>query len=78
MDPTPPATPGQLIRAARVKAGLTQQQLADRLGCAQPTVAQVEADRSGITLDRLGRLAEALGVPVTDLVPAQGRREGRA
>lgn len=62
---TTPQTPGQLVRAVRERAGLTQAQLADRLGVRQGTVAEVETDRRGVTVERLARIAAALGAPLT-------------
>lgn len=42
-----PETPtlGQLARAARDGAGLTQQELAERVGCTLATVSQLERDK---------------------------------
>jgi len=62
--PTPPTTPGQLVRACRERAGLTQAQLALRLGWQQASVSEVEADRRGVTVERLGKIAAALGQPM--------------
>jgi transcriptional regulator with XRE-family HTH domain len=47
-----------LLRKARRDAGLTQRQLADRTGVAQPTIARIErgiADPRARTLERLLR-----------------------
>jgi transcriptional regulator with XRE-family HTH domain len=59
-----PATtlgPGAKLRAARIAAGLTQAELAERLGIKQPSVAQAEKDRTKITLDRLLKFSLAIG-----------------
>ena len=40
----------KLLKAARKKQGLTQWQLADRLGCQQPLVAKIERAAPGLTL----------------------------
>ncbi len=56
------------IRAARIKAGLTQQQAAHRVGWTQAAWAQFEngdPDRHG--LGRFRKAAEALGCKLTDL-----------
>lgn len=52
----------RLIRAARLKLGLTQMELAKRAGTTQSVVARLEsgADRRTPSLDLLGRLAHAL------------------
>ena len=53
-------TLGDQIRRARVAAGLTQVQLAERLGVAQPNVSAIErGDRP--TIQTLIRLADVLG-----------------
>jgi transcriptional regulator with XRE-family HTH domain len=51
----------QLIYEARIKAGLTQQQLADLIGTKQPVIARLEdADYEGHSLSMLQRIAHAL------------------
>jgi transcriptional regulator with XRE-family HTH domain len=56
---------GQLIYDARTKAGLTQKQLADRLGTTQSVISRLEsADYAGHSLSMLQRIAEALGQKV--------------
>jgi DNA-binding XRE family transcriptional regulator len=51
-----------LVFAARRRAGLTQQQLADLVGTSQPTIARLEdADYEGHSLTMLRRIAAALG-----------------
>jgi transcriptional regulator with XRE-family HTH domain len=53
---------GQLIYDARTKAGLTQKQLANRLGTTQSVISRLEsADYEGHSLSMLRRIAEALG-----------------
>ncbi len=46
---------------ARKRAGLTQQQLAQKMGTTQPVVARLEAGNSRPSLRTLERLAEATG-----------------
>lgn len=50
-----------LIRA-RLDAGLTQQELAERIGTKQPAIARLENGSAAPSFDMLGRLAEALGI----------------
>jgi transcriptional regulator with XRE-family HTH domain len=50
-----------LIRQARVAQGLTQAELARRLGITQPSVARMEAAGDAITLATLRRALRALG-----------------
>ena len=52
----------RLIYEARIKAGLTQAQLADLIDTKQPVIARLEdADYEGHSLSMLQRIAEALG-----------------
>src|SRR5688500_1373613 len=57
---------GGLIRAARRHHGLTQAQLAERLGTSEGDVARIEQGDQEVSLELLGRLAAALG---SGLVP---------
>src|SRR3954447_16805166 len=50
---------GGLVRSARRSAGLTQQQLAARLGVSQAAVAQMEAPRANPTIATLERALRA-------------------
>ena len=54
--------PATLIRSARVRAGLTQAELAERAGVTQPVVSRAESPGANpryATLDRLVRAAGA-------------------
>lgn len=46
---------------ARQKAGLTQAQVAERMGVSQPVVAKLEAGRSNVSINTLQRYAQATG-----------------
>ena len=52
---------GQRIQELRKDAGLTQAQLAEKCGMAQPNIARIEAGTYATSLDVLSRIAEALG-----------------
>jgi transcriptional regulator with XRE-family HTH domain len=52
---------GSLIRAARLAEGLTQAQLARRLGITQPSVARLEAAGDEVTVATLQRALNAMG-----------------
>lgn len=54
-------TAADLIRASRKAAGLSQAQLARRLGISQPAVARLEAAGDGITVDTLRRTLRGIG-----------------
>lgn len=56
-----PSVAGSLILTARLKAGLTQQELAKRLGVSQPTVAAYESGRRQPTVPTLMRWLNAAG-----------------
>jgi DNA-binding XRE family transcriptional regulator len=49
---------GQLIRQARMRAGLTQQQLAGKSGTTRNYISRIENDRSDIELDTLRKIIE--------------------
>ena len=52
----------QAVFAARTKAGLTQQQLAKRVGTAQSVIARLEdTDYEGHSISMLRRIGDALG-----------------
>lgn len=52
----------QLVYDARTRAGLTQKQLAQRIGTQQPVIAKLEnADYQGHSLTMLRKVAAALG-----------------
>ncbi|MEW5811473.1 MAG: helix-turn-helix transcriptional regulator [Actinomycetota bacterium] len=54
----------QLIREARLRAGLTQAELADRAGMVQPAIARWEAGRTAISVDDVVRLVRLCGLDV--------------
>ena len=52
---------GMKITAIRKAAGMTQLQLAERCGMAQPNIARIENGTYATSIDVLSRIAEALG-----------------
>lgn len=54
-------TSGELIRSARLRAGLSQEELAERLGLPQSSVARWEVDRAEPGFTRLRRALQACG-----------------
>lgn len=70
-------TTGQLIKAARKKAGITQKELGERLGIAYQSVAQWENDLRRPKLDTLQRIAAALGTTVNWLLPPENYWEDK-
>ncbi|MGY1621466.1 helix-turn-helix domain-containing protein [Geodermatophilus sp. SYSU D00965] len=61
---------GLLVRDARRHHGLTQQQLAERLGTSQSAIARIEQGGQNLTLDLLGRLSGALDRELFSVGPA--------
>lgn len=61
-------TTGQRIRAARKDAGLTQKQLAQRIGCPPSRISEWERDCYPPKGKALKNLAEILGVPSDKLI----------
>ena len=55
------------IRAKRESVGLSQSQLAERVGSSQPRVARIEAAAPGVSLDLMFRSFFALGGKFRDL-----------
>ena len=61
-------TTGQQIKAARQKAGMTQAQLAEKLGIPYQSIGQWERNARNPKLDTLKRIADALNITVQELV----------
>jgi Predicted transcriptional regulators len=59
---------GQVLKEARSKAGLTQEQLAFKAGVDRTYLSELENDRKSPTLAMLFRIAETLGVSASALV----------
>ena len=56
---------GENLRAARLKAGLTQAEVAACLGLTQQYISLVEAGRENLTLTAMMSLARAIGYDVS-------------
>ena len=59
---------GQRIAETRRAAGLSQEQLADRIGMERRSVQRYESGERDPRFTDLVRIADALGVPLADLV----------
>ncbi|HEU6447732.1 MAG TPA: helix-turn-helix transcriptional regulator [Verrucomicrobiae bacterium] len=59
---------GQTIRDRRIKAGLSQEQLAEKANLARNYIGNIERAEYKVTVEVLARVAKALGVRVCDLV----------
>jgi ribosome-binding protein aMBF1 (putative translation factor) len=58
------------IGVAREKAGLTQAELAEKVGADQATISRIERGEPNVTFETLTKLARALGLKLT-LEPAE-------
>jgi transcriptional regulator with XRE-family HTH domain len=65
-------TSGELIRAARLRAGLSQEDLADRLGMPRSSIARWEVDKVEPGLSTLRRVLQACEFDLSlSLIPFQ-------
>lgn len=55
-------TIGEMLRHLRIEQGVTQTELADRLGIKQPTLARMESGRVNINESTLSRILDALNL----------------
>ena len=68
-------TAANRVREVRVAKGLTQGQLAERLGVKANAVTGLENETRSLRMPTLRRVAAALGVPITELLPMLDRPE---
>lgn len=61
-------TIGERIKAARKQAGMTQQELADKLNVSYVGVSQWESGRRNPKQGTLSRIADVLDIPLSDLI----------
>jgi transcriptional regulator with XRE-family HTH domain len=66
---------GHKIRFHRQRQGLTQTELADRIGVSYQQIQKYEANKSQITLKRLLLIAKALDTPVQAFIVELASRE---
>lgn len=59
---------GQRLREARHAQGLTLEDVAERADMNWSYIAQVERGTRNISIDNMAALAEALGIPLKDLL----------
>lgn len=59
---------GQAVRARRKSLGLSQEKLAERAGCDRQSINRVENAQYSPSLDRVFRLADALGTDLAELL----------
>jgi transcriptional regulator with XRE-family HTH domain len=64
-----PSGIGKRIRFYRLQCGLTQMELADRVGVSYQQIQKYENEKSQVTLRRLVVLAQALDTPLAAFLP---------
>lgn len=64
------ATLGSVLRACRVKAGLSQVEASSRAGIDRSYLSEIECDLKSPTVNRLQKVCDALGVRVSDVMRA--------
>ena len=65
---------GRRIRAAR-EGKLTQASLGERIGLSRTAITNIECGRQRLLVDQLVDIANALGVPASELLPSSGTRQ---
>lgn len=61
-------TTGELIKKARVHAGLTQKELSDRIGVSYQMIQAWENNRRNPKIESLQKIAEALNIDVSEFL----------
>lgn len=65
---------GGLVRSARAKRGITRRALAEQSGASERYLAQIESGQGNPSVTILKGIADALDVPVAELLPSAGGR----
>jgi XRE family transcriptional regulator, aerobic/anaerobic benzoate catabolism transcriptional regulator len=68
------AAVGALVRSSRAKRGITRRQLAEQSGASERYLAQIESGQGNPSVTILKGIADALDVPVAELLPGAGGR----
>ena len=69
---------GRLVRLARAKRGMTRRQLAQASGASERYLAQIEGGEGNPSVIMLASIAQALDVPIIELLPRSNGRTARA
>lgn len=59
---------GRRVRNARLDANLTQEKLAERTGIDRSTIQRIELGQNDARISHLLRIAQAVGMPLRDLL----------
>lgn len=68
------AAVGDRVKAARMEAGWTQQDLCGQIGLSRTSIANIELGRQRLLLHQVFLLADALSVSVSDLIGVEVAR----
>lgn len=60
---------GLNLKIARIKKGLSQKQLADKVGISPATVSKAETGKFDLRLSTLVKLSKVLDVSIEELIP---------
>lgn len=60
---------GERIKQARTSKGITQKELAERIGVTQQNLAQYERGKRNPKIKTIKRFAQALNIPLMELIP---------
>jgi Helix-turn-helix. len=60
---------GHILRRRRQAADLTQEDVAGRVGLARTSITNMELGRQHVSLHMVYQLANAIGIPASDLLP---------
>jgi HTH-type transcriptional regulator/antitoxin HipB len=66
---------GRALRAARREAGLTQVQMAQRLGLTQQYISLVERGQENLTLETMSNLTRVIGAELKVTIEMPPRRQ---
>lgn len=59
---------GTALRQARLRLELSQEELAERAGMHRTYIGQVESGQRNVAIDNLENLADAVGVPLSEML----------
>lgn len=66
---------GQKVKEARQEKHMSQEELAFRSGLHRTYISSIERGKRNVSLVNIRRLANALGVPLQDLIPIESELE---
>lgn len=64
---------GERIRKIRREKDITQEALAQQIGCKQQTIVAYEKNRRELSVTKLEQIAKVLNVPVASFFQEEGR-----